>query len=249
MVLFAGCQSIVKANGQLPVPKDTVIFTFDDGPNPDHDTTSKLLDVLKKHDIKAVFCLLGENVEKNPELARQIYDAGHTVINHGYSDKWAVNMSGGAFRQNVEKGDAAITSALSDPQADRYLDLYNSRFYRPQGGYYKSVHKNIMRNDGYILAQATMRPADAVKNAVQKDEVVRFVVNKIKKQNGGIILLHDGRDGQARLERALALYPDGCFNRAWIPGAVDEIILELKKDNFTLNGFDIPAIIKKTAEF
>lgn len=58
-------------------------LTFDDGPNPEY--TPWLLDVLKKHGVKATFFLVGGNVDKYPELTKRIYDEGHIIGNHTYN--------------------------------------------------------------------------------------------------------------------------------------------------------------------
>jgi peptidoglycan/xylan/chitin deacetylase (PgdA/CDA1 family) len=61
---------------------NSVCLTFDDGPHPKH--TSDLLDVLKSHDIKATFFVVGRLVEKYPELVRRIHEEGHLVANHSF---------------------------------------------------------------------------------------------------------------------------------------------------------------------
>lgn len=57
-----------------------VALTFDDGPNPTD--TPRLLKVLRKHHVKAVFCLWGDHVKEHPELVRAIVAGGHTLCNH-----------------------------------------------------------------------------------------------------------------------------------------------------------------------
>ncbi|MEV4622507.1 polysaccharide deacetylase family protein [Asanoa sp. NPDC049573] len=59
---------------------NVVSFTFDDGPNPPD--TLRLLDVLRRHHVKAVFCLWGDHVVEHPEVVRAIVRAGHTLCNH-----------------------------------------------------------------------------------------------------------------------------------------------------------------------
>jgi peptidoglycan/xylan/chitin deacetylase (PgdA/CDA1 family) len=49
--------------------KALVALTFDDGPSPD---TSVVLDVLKAHDLKATFFMIGQAVEQFPQVARRI---------------------------------------------------------------------------------------------------------------------------------------------------------------------------------
>jgi peptidoglycan/xylan/chitin deacetylase (PgdA/CDA1 family) len=60
-----------------------VALTFDDGPHPIY--TPRLLDELKKRDIKATFFVTGENVENNREIVQRMYSEGHLIGNHTYS--------------------------------------------------------------------------------------------------------------------------------------------------------------------
>ncbi len=66
-----------------PTDRRSLYLTFDDGPHPQH--TQPLLDLLARHDARASFFLIGEQVEKHPDLARRIAQAGHTLGNHSYS--------------------------------------------------------------------------------------------------------------------------------------------------------------------
>ncbi|MFD0524561.1 polysaccharide deacetylase family protein [Paractinoplanes durhamensis] len=59
---------------------NVVSFTFDDGPNPPD--TLHLLAVLRKNHVKAVFCLVGDQVKAHPEVVRRIAAEGHTLCNH-----------------------------------------------------------------------------------------------------------------------------------------------------------------------
>jgi peptidoglycan/xylan/chitin deacetylase (PgdA/CDA1 family) len=60
-----------------------VHLTFDDGPHPN--ATPILLEILKSRNIKATFFLLGVNVERYPDLTREISLQGHVVGNHSLS--------------------------------------------------------------------------------------------------------------------------------------------------------------------
>ena len=55
-------------------------LTFDDGPVKEN--TERVLDVLANKNIKATFFLVGENVRKNPELAKRIVEEGHSIGVH-----------------------------------------------------------------------------------------------------------------------------------------------------------------------
>ena len=64
------------------VPKK-IALTFDDGPNVA--CTGRLLDGLKKRNVRATFFVIGKNAKKNPKLTKRIYEEGHMIGNHTYT--------------------------------------------------------------------------------------------------------------------------------------------------------------------
>lgn len=64
-----------------------VLFTFDDGPNPV--TTPQVLDILAQHKIRAVFFLIGKQVDRKHKkiqgIIDRILDEGHIIANHTMS--------------------------------------------------------------------------------------------------------------------------------------------------------------------
>jgi peptidoglycan/xylan/chitin deacetylase (PgdA/CDA1 family) len=215
-LLLAACQSITQNRADVGVRPSTVIFSFDDGPNAKGDTTARLLDVLKKHDIKAMFFLLGENSEYYPELTKRIYGEGHCIANHGYAEKWAINMRADVFLDNLTRGEAAISAALEH-------DFY-PKLYRPHGGFYSSKQENIFHEAGYALVPANVRIYDAAMTKADHAKALREIIKKVKKQKGGIILLHDGKGSHSIMEKKLAKNSQGSFNRSFIPDVVEELI-------------------------
>jgi peptidoglycan/xylan/chitin deacetylase (PgdA/CDA1 family) len=221
---FAGCSSITRSRTETQIPEGQVILTFDDGPNAHADTTARLLDVLKKYEVKTMFALLGENAEHNPQLVRRIAAEGHIIINHGYSDSFAVFMDKEEFAENLRRGENAIALALGKE--------YLPKLYRPQGGFYRSSQREVWEALRYTLVPATARAYDAVKTETDKDAVARRIVEIVEEQRGGIILLHDARDSHVLAEKERAKNPQGVFNRSWIPSAVEEIIVILRGKGF-----------------
>lgn len=70
-----------------PKENDKVIYlTFDDGPSPN--VTPKILDILKKHRIKATFFVVGYQAEKYPNILKRMGDEGHAIANHSYSHNY-----------------------------------------------------------------------------------------------------------------------------------------------------------------
>lgn len=59
--------------------KKLVALTFDDGPT---HYTPRILDILKKYNIKATFFVCGYKVKAHPKIFSQIRDAGHEIAGH-----------------------------------------------------------------------------------------------------------------------------------------------------------------------
>lgn len=63
--------------------KAGVLFTFDDGPDPE--VTPRVLKLLSAYDAKAIFFVVGNRIRKAPEMLKRILDEGHWIGNHTYS--------------------------------------------------------------------------------------------------------------------------------------------------------------------
>jgi peptidoglycan/xylan/chitin deacetylase (PgdA/CDA1 family) len=83
-------------------------LTFDDGPDPD--STPLILDILRKHNLKAAFFCCGSAAEKYPELVRRIVSEGHLTGNHTYSHLSGWKTPVNSYVEDVERA-AALTSA------------------------------------------------------------------------------------------------------------------------------------------
>lgn len=60
--------------------ENTIYLTFDDGPSTE--ITERVLEILDKHHIKAIFFCIGDNVRKQPEILQKILSKQHSVGNH-----------------------------------------------------------------------------------------------------------------------------------------------------------------------
>ena len=59
-----------------------VALTFDDGPDPRY--TSRLLEILKRHEAKATFFMIGKNAQRYPHIVKQVFQAQHAIGNHSW---------------------------------------------------------------------------------------------------------------------------------------------------------------------
>ena len=168
-----------------------VTLTFDDGP--DEVMTPKVLDVLKKYDVKATFFLIGANVDKYPDIVRRVVAEGHIVANHTYSHSGLFPLSSGeCVKQELLKCRESIKSVIG-----RYPMLF-----RPPFGVTNPIIGRAVKALGLRTIGWSVRSLDTVKGTSRED-VCRKVAAKM--HPGAIILLHDRCEEADRLLEAIIL--------------------------------------------
>ena len=94
----------------LSLDASGVALTFDDGPHPEG--TPAVLEVLRRFDARATFFVIGEQVERRPELVREIVDHGHAVALHGYRHRCQLLISAADARADVDHGFEVVRDVL-----------------------------------------------------------------------------------------------------------------------------------------
>lgn len=84
----------------LSEDKKNILLTFDQGY--ENGYTAQILDTLKEKKVKAVFFLLQDYAERNPELVQRMIDEGHIVGNHSVSHYSMPDLSAEECRQEIE---------------------------------------------------------------------------------------------------------------------------------------------------
>jgi peptidoglycan/xylan/chitin deacetylase (PgdA/CDA1 family) len=172
------------ANSLRTTGSDTVALTFDDGPDPVQ--TPKILALLAQYQIKATFCLIGENVQKHPEIVRQIVAAGHTLCNHTWNHSLTIGKDNpAAIRADLEKTNAAIRAAVPDAQIP---------FFRAPGGNFTDRLVSIAYGEQMTSLYWQVDPRDwdhttDDDDTTHTDRVITSVQKSVKP--GSIILSHD----------------------------------------------------------
>ena len=78
-----------------------VYLTFDDGPIPE--VTPKVLAILDQYGVKATFFMVGENIDKHPEVFEMVVKGGHAIGNHTYNHMKGWKVSTAEYIANVQK--------------------------------------------------------------------------------------------------------------------------------------------------
>jgi peptidoglycan/xylan/chitin deacetylase (PgdA/CDA1 family) len=80
----------------------TFVLTFDDGPHPV--LTPKILDILKKFDVKATFFVLtGKLNQETFPIFKRILDEGHVVSSHGPSHDRSADLTKAEWKQQTRQ--------------------------------------------------------------------------------------------------------------------------------------------------
>lgn len=187
---------------RLSTKKKTVALTFDDGPSPQ--TTPAVLDALGSFGVQATFFVLGEAVEKSPDLLRRIVAEGHAVGLHGYRHRPFVLMNQCRIKGEIERARDSVRRACPEARLLTWL--------RPPYGF---------KSPGVLWAvhRAGFRPAgwsgDGRDYAEEEPErVAQNVLDRLRP--GAIILLHDGPENTATVA-ALPAILQGLRERDWQP--------------------------------
>lgn len=172
---------------KLPGERDEIALTFDDGPSND---TPKFLAVLDKLNVRASFFLCGVNVERRPQVARAIVEAGHAVGNHTYSHPFLPSCSPGRVREEVVRAQSAIVGATG-----RRPSLF-----RPPYGIRAPALRQVLPEQGLCGVHWTVIGRDWKWDAKR---IASHVL--IRSQKGGIVCLHDGDRVRREADRAQTL--------------------------------------------
>ena len=153
-----------------------VALTFDDGPHPAF--TPKILDILKRYNVKATFFLVGNVAEQYPNLVTAEVALGNSIGNHSFSHIDLTTIPTVDVGIEIE----ACRNVL------RSITGKNTWLFRPPGGDYNRIIADITEALGYTIVLWTVNSRDY--EYPNESEIEKTVLRQAK--NGSIIVLHDG---------------------------------------------------------
>ncbi len=156
---------------------DGIALTFDDGPN---ENTRDILSILKKHNAKATFFCIGQNIEKHPDIVREIIADGHLIGNHSYSHSHFFDFFG---KQKV------VAELQHTDGLIMKLTGKKPLFFRPPYGVTNPSIRRALQVTHHVVIGWSIRSMDGI----SKDSDAIF--NRVARQlsPGAVVLLHDTR--------------------------------------------------------
>ncbi len=145
-----------------------------------NEDTAKLLEILKKHDVRATFFMTGGWIEKYPDDVKAIAAAGHDLGNHSENHKHMSQISAGECKEEIMKPHEKVKTLTGK---DMIL-------FRPPYGDYNDTLIKTTRECGYYPIQWDVDSLD------WKDYDAATIIRRVTEHkhlgNGSIILCHNG---------------------------------------------------------
>lgn len=157
------------------VHEKVVAITFDDGPS--EDWTPRILIELEKANAKATFFMIGEHVEKYPDIARKVTDEGHDVGVHTYSHKVVMFSDLERLKSDIFHTADIIKSVTGK----------NTKLFRPPKAWLSKKEKRFIGDMGFTVVLWSINTKDWVRF---DDQFLRKYILKHVRP-GDIILFHD----------------------------------------------------------
>ncbi|MBU5590805.1 delta-lactam-biosynthetic de-N-acetylase [Clostridium sp. MSJ-4] len=161
--------------------KEKVLYlTFDEGY--ENGYTNQILDVLKKHDVKAAFFVVKPYITSNPNIIKRMVDEGHLVCNHSCNHPSMASIKDkDKFSKELLDLEACYENATGGKKMAKY--------FRPPMGKYSELSLHYTKELGYktIFWSFAYKDWDP-KSQPSKEKALDTVLKR--SHNGAIVLLH-----------------------------------------------------------
>ena len=163
-------------------------LTFDAGY--ENGCTGQILDILQKHQVPAAFFLVGNYMQKNPDLVRRMVQEGHIVGNHTMHHPDMSKISDqAAFQKELEELETLYTQITGQALP---------KYYRPPQGTYSEENLKMAQALGYKTVFWSLAYVDW-KNDSQPTAEYAFGKLLPRTHNGAVVLLHSTSQTNAQI--------------------------------------------------
>ena len=157
-------------------------LTFDDGPHPQG--TPAVLELLATAGVRATFFLVGEQVRRDPVLAREIVAAGHGIGLHCERHRNLLRLTPAQTRADIQRAEQAIGEATG----------LAPTLYRPPYGVLNAAALRLARGRGWRTLLWSHWGRDWERRATPESIATRITEEV---SPGAVLLLHDADDYSA----------------------------------------------------
>lgn len=189
----------------------SIVLTFDDGPTQEY--TIKILDILKKYNVKATFFVVGKRVQENCPIIQRMYQEGHEIGNHSYTHSYLTKISIPEQQQEIGNNQQIIQQCIG----------YQPTWFRAPFGDQNPALLRIVHSFGLSNAQWTIDTNDW-RNSSNIKTITNLAINN---NNPAVILMHDG----AKINPNF-IHPEESLTRINTVNSLENIIINYKNRGF-----------------
>ncbi len=199
--------------------KKIAYLTFDDGPTTS--VTPLILDTLRRFNVKATFFEVGSLIEKNPDMARRVYEEGHLIANHSYSHTYSeLYESSESFMSEINQTYEAIRQVTGEDAPFKLVRFPGGSFNSGTYGEVKQEYKALLAENGYYYCDWNSMNADAEGGSKTAEQLTEYLKTSVKGRSRVVILMHDAATKHSTAE------------------ALDDIILYLTDEGYEFRRLD-----------
>ena len=203
--------------------KNRIYLTFDDGPN--RYSTTKILNILKKNNVKATFFEL-RPAGNDFDLTKRVIDEGHTLAMHGFQHKYdQIYKSVPIYHENLDKLQNLFFKKFGVwCTVSRFPGGSSNTVSRYNKGVMTAITKDI-HSWGYHYFDWNVDSGDAGGSRTA-DDVYSHVTSGLYKNRGNVVLMHDfmGNDKTIdALERIIKYGKKNGYTFLPITASTDEV--------------------------
>ncbi|MGX1023329.1 polysaccharide deacetylase family protein [Flavobacterium sp. CS20] len=173
---------------EKPNTEKRIYLTFDDGPIPE--VTPWVLDVLKQYQIPATFFCVGENIDKHPEIFKEILKQNHSIGNHTYNHLKGWKTTTEKYLDNIQNTQKIINEFG-----------VNTSLFRPPYGKMTSAQSKAVLNLDYDVIMWSVLSKD-YSSKLPHQKVYDNIINNTT--SGSIIVCHDNIKAFDTLQKVLS---------------------------------------------
>ena len=153
----------------------SIAITFDDGPS---EATPRVLELLARYNARATFFQCGANVERLPDIAREVVRAGHEAGNHTYSHPMIQFKSSEYIYSEMRRAQSVIAETTGTAPV-LFRPPFGVRWFGLRSAQQRLDLRGVMWT---VIGLDWKLPAEAAANRLLR-----------RTRPGAIVCLHDGR--------------------------------------------------------
>jgi peptidoglycan/xylan/chitin deacetylase (PgdA/CDA1 family) len=187
----------------VPLKQKIIALTIDDAPS---QFTQEIVTVLKEHEAKATFFVIGGQVNGAEERLKDIVRAGNELGNHAMHDEPSRSLLPQELSQQLAEVEGYINSTYISLNQNRLPN----RFFRPGSGFFSTSMRQQVREMGYQMVLGSVYPHDPQISYPSVN--ARHILSMVRP--GSIVICHD--------------------RRGWTVPMLRKVLPELKRRGYTV---------------